>query len=328
MCAPVERNRFRTCLLRWYRRHRRPLPWRQTSDPYCIWISEVMLQQTRVAAVLEHYRAFLQRFPDVPRLAAAPLSEVLAAWSGLGYYRRARSLHAAAREIMQKHGGRLPTKLEQLLLLPGFGRYTAAAVASIAFAQPEAVLDGNVERVLRRLLGTSDANTKSLWAAAELLLSRRVPGDFNQAMMELGATVCLPAGPNCSVCPVKRWCATRGKLPARRQPLRTSREIAVLLARSRGHVLLRRRPESASVMPGLWELPELDKNLHFDSSAEVLTVRHAIMNTAYVVTVIAGRAPRATEAQWVPYSRIFELPLTGLARKVLSRMLHAVGRES
>jgi A/G-specific adenine glycosylase len=325
----AERSRFRARLLRWYRVNHRSLPWRQTSDPYRIWVSEVMLQQTRVAAVLEHYRAFLDRFPDVSSLAAAPLAEVLAAWSGLGYYRRARSLHTAAREIAHHHGGVLPDNVKDLLLLPGFGPYTAAAVASIAFARPAAVLDGNVERVLRRLLGISDGNTKNLWNVAETLLSRRSPGNFNQAMMELGATVCLPGEPHCLVCPVTRWCATRGSLPNRRQPLRTSREIAVLLAQKKGSVLLVRRPESESVMPGLWELPPAARTHAAGGAEPVLVVRHAIMHTIYRVTVLKGQPPRHSGpewdakwiAEWIDAQQAFKLPLTGLARKILRRVL-------
>jgi A/G-specific adenine glycosylase len=314
----AERVRFRSRLLRWYRTNRRDLPWRQTSDPYHIWVSEIMLQQTRVAAVLGHYRTIVERFPDVSTLAAAPLTDVLAAWSGLGYYRRARSLHAAAIQITQSHRGQIPRTLEELLLLPGFGRYTAAAVASIAFAKPTAVLDGNVERVLRRLMGTSDANTKVLWSVAQMLLSRRSPGDFNQAMMELGATVCFPRDPDCRSCPVKPWCATRGKLPGKRQPLRNSREITVILARKQGKVLLLRRPESESVMPGLWELPPAPT---VSGSEPLFVVRHAIMQTNFRVTVIAGLPHKRGGAQWVNEREALRLPLTGLARKILRRVL-------
>ncbi|MGE0406733.1 MAG: A/G-specific adenine glycosylase, partial [Candidatus Korobacteraceae bacterium] len=280
--ASTERSRFRSRLLRWYRVHRRALPWRETSDSYAIWVSEVMLQQTRVAAVLSHYRRFLDRFPSVFTLAEAELPEVLSAWSGLGYYRRARGLHAAARKIVQEHDGQLPRTAEQLLPLPGFGRYTAAAVASIAFGQPVAVLDGNVERVLRRLSGISDANTNTLWRAAEELLSRRFPSDFNQAMMELGATICLPVAPRCPSCPVRGWCAARhsanGSAALRGKPRspRHSLEISVMLAQRSGRVLLIRRPESATVMPGLWELPPLTAPLA-NGTEPVLVVRHAIM---------------------------------------------------
>ena len=251
---------LRQRLLVWYATHRRDLPWRRSADPYRIWLSEIMLQQTRVAAVLEHYRVFLERFPTVERLAAAPLSSVLAAWSGLGYYRRARALHRAARQIVERHGSRLPRTLPELRALPGVGRYTSAALASIAFGVPAAAVDGNVERVFSRLLarpshagepcsppafdpskpntglpgtplnGRSPESPKRLdcWALAEALLDRRRPGDWNQALMELGATICLPRQPQCGRCPLKRWCATNpetkpapahpGLAPDRRRP--------------------------------------------------------------------------------------------------------------
>src|SRR5580693_3509094 len=176
---------FRAALLRWYDRHRRDLPWRETHDPYRIWLSEIMLQQTRVAAVLDHYRIFLERFPNVQALAAASEDAVLAAWSGLGYYRRARMLHQAAQQIAKQHGGRFPQNSEALLALPGIGRYTAAAIASIAFAEPVAVVDGNVERVLQRFIGIN-LTTRQIWLQAQALLANSRPGDFNQAMMDLG----------------------------------------------------------------------------------------------------------------------------------------------
>ncbi len=204
-------------LLSWYDRNRRDLPWRQDRDPYRVWLSEIMLQQTRVSAVLEHYRRFLKRFPTVQKLASARESSVLAAWSGLGYYRRARMMHAAAKAIVKQHGGKFPGAIAELRALPGIGRYTAAAIASIVFDAPAAVVDGNVERVLGRVFGTgpgrrvSLANRRSVYSAAQR------PGDFNQAMMELGAIVCLPRQPRCSVCPVFSLCATRGTLEAPRR---------------------------------------------------------------------------------------------------------------
>jgi A/G-specific adenine glycosylase len=201
---------FRRALLRWYDQHRRELPWRVTRDPYRIWLSEIMLQQTRVAAVLEHYRTFFERFPNVQALAAASEEAVLAAWSGLGYYRRARMLHRCAQQIAEQHGGRFPQTAEALLALPGTGRYTAAAIASIAFAEPAAVVDGNVERVLQRLIGI-DLSTAQTWQHAQAFLANSRPGAFNQAMMELGATVCVPRAPRCAVCPVRKWCVTRGE---------------------------------------------------------------------------------------------------------------------
>src|ERR1700678_3374009 len=198
--------RFQGRLLAWYEKSRRALPWRESRDPYRVWLSEIMLQQTRVAAVIGLYAEFLRRFPSVKKLAAAREASVLAAWSGLGYYRRARMLHAAAKTIVQERGGRFPGNAEGLRALPGIGRYTAAAVSSIAFEQPIAVVDGNVERVLQRVRGKNLAG-EELWRAAGELLNRKRPGDFNQAMMELGATVCSPRLPQCLLCPVSDLCA-------------------------------------------------------------------------------------------------------------------------
>src|SRR5271166_6598830 len=182
---------FQSTLLCWYDEHRRDLPWRGTRDPYRIWLSEIMLQQTRVAAVIGHYRTFLERFPNVQALASASEDAVLAVWSGLGYYRRARMLHQAAQQIAEQHGGCFPRNSAALLALPGIGRYTAAAIASIAFAEPVAVVDGNVKRVLERFTGV-DLTPPEIWQQAQALLANSRPGDFNQAMMELGATVCVP----------------------------------------------------------------------------------------------------------------------------------------
>ena len=234
---PEQRRRFRRELLRWFDRNRRALPWRGDRDPYHVWVSEIMLQQTRVAVVRERYPDFLARFPSVERLAAAKLADVLAAWSGLGYYRRARALHAAARELV-KNGVGFPRTSAALAALPGIGRYTAAAIASIAFSQPCAVVDGNVERVLGRLFGVRN---RDAWRVAEDLLHPRRPGDFNQAMMELGATVCLPQAPLCGACPVFAWCETRGALPSRAQPLRRKKLVAYRLAIRKQAVFLVRR---------------------------------------------------------------------------------------
>src|SRR6202451_3934202 len=202
---------FRRQLLGWYDLHARDLPWRASRDPYRVWLSEIMLQQTRVAAVIAHYREFLRRFPTVQKLAAAREASVLAAWSGLGYYRRARMLHAAAQGIVRERAGKFPAMADELLELPGVGRYTAAAIASIAFGEPVAVVDGNVERVLQRLSGSHLA-TPQIWQHAQQLLDPSRPGDFNQAMMELGATVCVPGEPRCLLCPVRKHCVTRGEL--------------------------------------------------------------------------------------------------------------------
>ena len=185
--------------------HRRELPWRRDADPYRVWVSEIMLQQTRVAAVMDHYARFLQKFPTVQALAAAREASVLAVWSGLGYYHRARRMHQAAKVIARERNGSFPRTAEEWRELPGIGRYTAAAIASIAFGEAVAVVDGNVERVLDRVFGAVEGR-EAAWQRAEALLDRERPGDFNQAMMELGATVCTPRAPQCPMCPLHDWC--------------------------------------------------------------------------------------------------------------------------
>ena len=251
-------------LLAWFDLHRRDLPWRRSHDPYAIWLSEVMLQQTRVETVLPFYNRFLERFPTVEDLARASVEEVLTLWSGLGYYRRARQLHAAARRVAEL--GAFPSTLEGLLALPGIGAYTAAAVASIAFGAAAPVMDGNVERVLSRCLAldadpkSGDARRQLLAAAAELLDLRR-PGDSNQALMELGATLCSPRRPKCLLCPLRPDCRAAREGDPERYPVgRVKREgerhrLAVAVVEKDGGVLLFRRPEDSALLAGTWELP-------------------------------------------------------------------------
>jgi len=253
-------------LLRWYRKEsRKNLPWRKTRDPYRIWVSEAMLQQTQVATVIPYYERFLTKFPTVYSLSGAPLTDVLDTWSGLGYYSRARNLHACAQTIVRDHGGRLPEEVEALLKLPGIGRYTAGAIASIAFDRPAPILDGNVQRVLCRYFGIREdprqaAVQQRLWRLAEQLVPRKDPGDFNQAMMELGATLCLPRGPECGRCPVSAGCVARKKgwqekiPPPRRATLRKKLPYPCAVLRKNGRVLIARRP-IATLLPGLWEFP-------------------------------------------------------------------------
>ncbi len=308
---------FARQLLAWYDAHARDLPWRKNRDPYRIWLSEIMLQQTRVAAVLEHYGIFLARFPTVQKLAAAREASVLAAWSGLGYYRRARMLHAASKVVVKEHGGQFPNNSVALRKLPGIGRYTAAAIASIAHDEPTAVVDGNVERVLMRLLG-KELSAESTWQAAEKLLDRTRPGDFNQAMMELGATVCLPREPKCLMCPISEFCATRGDLPRAKSPARQKKlEIHFGLARRDGQVFLTQRKRDQSLMPGMWELPRFAGH---HTAVPLFALRHCITVTDYAVRVMELLSPDEQEGRWIAASRLPSLPLTGLARKILRRV--------
>jgi len=343
--AGVDAVGFRRRLMNWYRSHARELPWRGISDPYRTWVSEVMLQQTRVAAVIEHYEDFLRRFPTIVALALAPEAAVLAAWSGLGYYRRARMLHKAAQFITRERGGVLPGTAAELRTLPGIGEYTCAAIASIAFGESVAVVDGNVERVLLRLTGRAEEATAAgrqfVQAQANALVPRRrmnekvnAAGDHNQAMMELGATICLPRAPLCLHCPVYAMCRTRGEHVTPPRAVQRSRPAAYLLSlRKRGtvtEILLERRAEDASLMPGMYELPPLPQDA-VEGREPLLRVRHAITNTNYYVQVFAASGPQdrglrravptaKNDLHWVRTSKLGSLPLTGLARKVLQRL--------
>lgn len=325
--ADSHTSLFRARLLAWYDAHARDLPWRESRDPYRVWLSEIMLQQTRVAVVIDHYHEFLRRFPTVKKLAAARESSVLAAWSGLGYYRRARMLHAAAKVITGERG-EFPRTAEGLKQLPGIGRYTAAAIASIAFGEPAAVVDGNVERVLSRFF-EDDLSREETWGAAETLLERSRPGDFNQAMMELGATICTPRAPACLTCPVMELCATRGERPpAAKPPRQKKREIHFALTRRNEAVLLVQRPRDASLMAGMWELPEISappstRKQHCNGngngkSERLFKVRHSITVTDYTVQVWHSDSSDAV-GEWIVLRRLPKLALTGLARKILRK---------
>ena len=349
---------FQGALAKWYRIHARKLPWRGAVDPYCIWLSEIMLQQTRVAAVIEHYHEFLAKFPTLLALALAPEEEVLAVWSGLGYYRRARMLHKAAQFITAERNGILPSNSVQLRTLPGIGEYTSAAIASIAFGESVAVVDGNVERVLLRVTGRPEDRTADgrafLRATAQSIvppasssngrprsdkgMEKNLPGEHNQAMMELGATICLPRSPLCLQCPVHAFCRTRGEHGTPPREKLRSREVAFLLSiRKRGvttQVLLAKRPPEASLMPGMYELPPLPLDVGGDELSHrepLLRVRHAITNTNYYARIYAPMGPSdqslrkavplaKADLHWVNTSTLGGLPLTGLARKVLQRL--------
>ncbi len=305
---------------------KRDLPWRHTRDPYRIWLSEVMLQQTRVSAVVPYYERFVERFPDAAALAAAPEQEVLAAWAGLGYYSRARNLHRAAKAIAARG---FPRGYEAICELPGIGDYTAAAVASIAFGLPYAVVDGNVTRVLARVSAetgaVSSAVTKErLWALADRLLERKRPGDYNQALMELGATVCLPRNPDCPACPIEALCQAHRRGLADRLPVKAPKakavviEREVLLVQRRGSYLLWQRPPDSGRMAGFWELPDAAQ-LPGAARGEALgTIRHSILNHRYVVTVRRGVVRRSPGGfVWAPENALDKWPLSTLARKAL-----------
>lgn len=262
---PADTPLFRRGLLGWYERQKRPLPWRKTRDPYRIWVSEVMLQQTQVKTAQPYYERFSKRFPTLCTLAGADMEEILKQWEGLGYYARARNLHRACALVLERHGGRVPDTWDLFRALPGVGDYIAAAVLSIAFNRPHAVVDGNVKRVLARLLTMTapvnrTASHRLFQEQADRLLDRRRPGDFNQAMMELGALVCTPTAPQCPLCPLARFCAAHRKGVTARYPRRAASrpvpeiEAAVGVVFKNGRVLITRRPEQG-LLGGLWEFP-------------------------------------------------------------------------
>jgi A/G-specific adenine glycosylase len=328
------------------------LPWRRTRDPYCIWVSEILLQQTRVDTVLPYYTRFIAAFPTAARLVAAQLADVLKLWQGLGYYARARHLHDAARIVMEQRGGQLPRSAAEWRELPGIGRYTASAISSIAADEPVPVVDGNVQRVLARLFAIRTAIERSatqakLWSLAEVLLARKSPGAFNQALMELGARVCAPRRPQCGECPLRRWCAAESmgwqeRLPARRakRPVPTIDAAAALLRR-RGQLLLVRRPPTG-LLAGMWTLPAVeitDGRSHADALRAwiraslgvqvsvgplLATVRHAFSHRhlrvhIYACMLAAGSAsPRQSEGiRWVAPAHWADYPLATVDRKII-----------
>ena len=341
-------------LLAWYDRHRRTLPWRaaagESTPPYRVWLSEIMLQQTTVATVGEYFRRFVERWPTVEALAAAPQDEVLSAWAGLGYYARARNLHACARTVAERHGGRFPEDEAGLRALPGIGPYTAAAIQAIAFDIPASAVDGNVERVIARLnaLETPLPDVKpEIAARAAKLVPQHRAGDYAQAMMDLGATVCVPRTPRCVICPLMAGCKARKQGIAEELPRRapkalkpTRRGLAFVLARKDGAILLRKRPEKGLLggmdevpssawregrfveatalgeapVPARWQVMDGLVRHTFTHFHLELTVARATATTARLGEQVAG-------AVWCPLDRLTERALPTVMRKVIA---HAV----
>jgi len=310
---PLTIRSLRRKLTRWYDQAKRDLPWRKTRDPYKIWISEVMLQQTRVAAVIPYYERFLQRFPTAASLAIAPESDLLTMWAGLGYYSRARNLQKAAQQIAAS--GTFPKEYESILALSGVGAYTAAAIASISFGLPHAVVDGNVKRVLARW--TNNAHVESQ-PAADRLLDPVDPARWNQAVMELGATLCVPREPRCAECPVVSHCAahqagTQNDLPLKRvKPTPEQLERTLLVIRRNGSILLTPSPRVA----GFWDLPE-----HFPQAREEARLgefRHTITHRHYRFTVKeATTRTTPVDSRWHTIDELKQIPLSTTAKKAL-----------
>jgi A/G-specific adenine glycosylase len=321
---------------KWFRKHQRPLPWRAAYDPYGVWVSEVMLQQTRMEVVLGYYERFMTRFPNVASLASASFDEVTAAWSGLGYYRRARMLRDGAVDVMTRFGGVIPKTVAELMTIAGIGRYTAGAIASIAHGQRAPIVDGNVARIVARLFAidaplASPALMREAWVrAAELMASSKLPRDFNQGLMELGALVCTPRNPSCRACPLRRECAAflndrLDELPHPKAKLAT-RELRIplyLVVDRTGRVLMRR--ESGQLMGGMFHLPHGDTSLLTGAPLRVVageamgTFRHTVTNRRITFEVFVARTPRprGREYAWIDPAALAAIPHPSYVRKAL-----------
>ena len=358
MLSRARVTKIRNALTAWYRRHARDLPWRRTNDPYAVWLSEIMLQQTQVATAIPYYERFLKRFPTIDVLSRARLQSVLKAWEGLGYYTRARHLHEAARRIVRDHGGVLPQSAERLARLPGIGKYTAGAIASIAFDRNEPVLDGNVIRVLCRLEFIADnpkaADTlRRLWALAGTILPRGRAGMFNQALMDLGATVCVPRNPQCAGCPLRALCKAfaedaQGDVPTRSQRRAIPHyDIGVAVVWRQSRILIaKRKPEG--LLGGLWEFPggKREKGESLEDCAvretfeEVrvkarvarpfMTVRHAYSHFRVTLHAFeceyAGGRPKAVGCEawkWVLPEKLTGYPFPRANRKILEALFES-----
>ncbi len=305
---------IRKALLRWFHEEQRDLPWRRTRDPYAIWISEIMLQQTRVAAVIPYYERFLRRFPTFPELAAAPEDDLLTHWAGLGYYSRARNLQKAARQMVGLGG--FPREHAAILELSGVGDYTAGAVASIAFGLAHPAIDGNVRRVVMRMAGSADVSIED---EAEALLDRNEPGAWNQALMELGAMICVPRGPKCEECPVAKWCGAKAAgLQAELPPAKVKAKLirkdrTLVVVRKNGNILLVPSPR----VNGFWDLPEPFEGVRL--GATLGTFRHAITTSQYVFEVreaVGGRIPE--DARWWDEKELYQIPFGTASKKALA----------
>jgi A/G-specific adenine glycosylase len=323
----ASRRSIRRRILSWYRKNKRDLPWRSTRDPYRIWISEIMLQQTRVAAVIPYYQRFLDRFPDVEALRSAEEHDLLGAWAGLGYYSRARNLQKAANKIVEL--GEFPRDYPTIRSLPGVGDYTAAAIASIAFDLAYAVLDGNVIRVLSRLTGErgnvdSTLVRTRLRALADSAIDPRNPGEFNQGLMELGATVCLPKQPQCLLCPLAPDCRARESGRQNELPLKSMRpraievEMQLLVIEKAGRILAWKRPTDSRRLAGFWELPEPSQLPLARMKTRIARFRHTIVNTNFSYDVFRASLLRApADFQWLAKDKLHEFPLSTTAKKAL-----------
>jgi A/G-specific adenine glycosylase len=357
--SSTQKQSLRRRLLAWYKRHARDLPWRTSQDPYRVWLSEIMLQQTQVATVRDYFTRFIATFPSIHELAAADEIDVLRLWEGLGYYRRARQLHAAAKKVVAEYAGAFPHELIELQSLPGIGRYTAGAIASIAYGKRAPILEANTIRLLSRLIAyretpRSTAGQRVLWQVAEDILPQADFARFNQALMELGALVCTPAEPKCHVCPLATVCAANAAGLQREIPLAKPRQIftelreAAVIVRKNGSVLFRRCGESER-WAGLWDFPRFEMEasgplfakreiaakvadqtgITCEPGALFKTLKHGVTRfritlDCYEAAFVEGRvrANTAAEVRWQPRSTLASLPLSTTGRKIANLILN------
>jgi A/G-specific adenine glycosylase len=355
----LDYNRLRRQLLSWFQRHQRDLPWRRTRDPYAIWVSEIMLQQTQVGTVIPYFERFLAAFPTVAALARAQEEDVLRLWEGLGYYRRARHLYQAARQVVAEYDGAIPKDPDALRQLPGLGRYSVGAILSLAFDLRLPIVEANSRRVLCRLFGyrgdpLRGAGARWLWQVAEEILPRRRVGDFNQALMELGALVCFPAAPRCSSCPVAKLCVARQQGLQERIPPRPPsptmiemEEVAVVVRRGR-RVLLVQRPAAASRWASMWEFPHgpasrreprssarvLARELtgvDVDIERPLLTLRHAVTRHRIRIDCFSGRYRTGRfqsafyqQGRWVEPAMLASFPVSAPQRRLAETVMDAM----
>jgi len=342
-------------MLNWYRNNSRDLPWRRTHDPYKIWVSEIMLQQTQVDTVISYYERWMETFPTIRHLAKAPLEKVLKAWEGLGYYSRARSLHKAAQHVVSELNERIPRIKKELIALPGIGAYTAGAILSIAFNQAEPVVDGNVVRVLSRLFrierDVQDPKTIAMiWDCADQLVPDKYPGDFNQSLMDLGAMICLPKKPQCLLCPIASFCQAKASGAQEQLPIKTKKtkvqslEKIVALVEDKGKLLIRQRP-SSGLLGGLWEFPETvrkgNENIkkalrravkeqhHLDieftgelpAIKHLYTHRHVTFLPYYLKSGAPKKIPRQTSSvKWVTLESLKRYPISVAHQKIVKAL--------
>jgi len=343
------RKNIQKRLLRWFQKNGRDLPWRKTRDPYAIWISEIMLQQTQVATVIPYYQKFMKSFSTVRRLAKADLAKVLKVWEGLGYYSRARNLHRASRIVSNDFHGKIPDQLKDLLALPGIGRYTAGAILSIAFDKPTPIVDGNVKRVLSRLFSIADppAGGKSearLWYLSESLIPKGEAGSFNQGLMDLGAMICTPKEPQCPVCPLRDLCTGRVSGEPERFPTKAARKkiphieaISAVILKN-GRVLLQQRPPKG-LLGGLWEFPnwpmegkkdlkgylkhkvKTEIGLNVKSEEPIGSFQQTFSHFKLTLQVFHCRPlNRKVRGKWVPIQKLHALPMSRIHRRIAEKI--------